>query len=113
MLTLFLSKHLFYEQTFNNKLYVKKKLKIAPLLNIDSSKHTFIDKKFAQKVCEKLFTSFQKLIKIKLIRKYDKKTNVAIMHVIYSIIIVNEHQKSFTFLWITKLRNHKLILNKL
>ena len=41
--------------------------KTSVLLNIDNSKHVFIDKKFAQKICEKLFISFQKLIKIKFI----------------------------------------------
>ena len=90
----------------------KNKIQTFVLLNTYSSKHAFIDEKFAQKVCEKLFISFSKLLKIKFNRKYDKKTDVAITHVIYSIRIVNEHRKNLTFLLITKLKNYKLILKK-
>ena len=90
----------------------KNEIKTSTLLNTDNSKHTFIDDKFTQKICEKLFISFQKLIKVKFIRNYDEKTDVAIMHVIYFIMIVNEHRKNLTFLLITKLENHKLILKK-
>ena len=51
-------------------------------------------------------------MKVKLIRKYNEKTNVVIIHVIYFILIVNKHRKSLTFLLIIKLKNHKLILKK-
>ena len=88
------------------------KIKTFALLNIDNSKHAFIDEKLVQKHCEKLFVSFQKLIKVKFIRKYDKKINIAITHVIYFIMVVNEHRKNLTSLLITKLKNHKLILKK-
>ena len=90
----------------------KNKTRTFVLLYINSSKHAFIHEKFAQEICEKLFILFQKLIKVKFIRKYDEKTNVAITHVIYSIMIVNEHRKNLTFLLIKKLENHRLILNK-
>ena len=78
-------------------------IKTFVLLNTDSSRHAFINKKFAQKICEKLFLLFQKLIKIKFIRKYDEKTDFAITYVIYFIIILNEHRKNLTSLLITKL----------
>ena len=81
-------------------------------MNIDKLKHVFIDTKFTRKIYNKLNISFQKLIKVKFIRKYDEKTNVVIIHVIYFILIVNEHQKNLTFLLIIKLENHKLILKK-
>ena len=81
-------------------------------MNISNSKHAFIDKKFAQKICDKLNILFQELIKVEFIRKYDEKTNVVIIHVIYFILIVNEHRKNLTFLLIIKLKNYKLILKK-
>ena len=114
MLTLFLSKNLFHERIFIiiYMLKNKNKNKTFILLNIDNSEHAFIDKKLTQKQCEKLFISFQKLIKIKFIQKYDKKTKVAIMHVIDFIMIVNKHRKIFTSLLITKLKSYKLMLNK-
>ena len=110
----FLSKDLFNERTFDilYTLENKNELKTTALLNIDNSKHAFIDKKFAQKICDRLNILFQELIKIKLIRKYDEKTNVVITHVIYFILTVNDHRKNLTFLLIIKLKNHKLILKK-
>ena len=57
-------------------------------------------------------TSFQKLIKVKLTRDYNEKTDIFIPHVVYSIMIVNKHRKVLTSLLITKLKNHKLILEK-
>ena len=110
----FLSKNLFNKRTFDTlcTLENKDKFKATALLNINSSKHAFIDKKFARKVCDRLNILFQELIKIKFIRKYDEKTNVAITHVIYFILTVNDHRKNLTFLLIIKLKNHKLILEK-
>ena len=110
----FLSKDLFNERAFDILCILKNKneLKITVLLNIDNSKHAFIDKEFARKICDKLNISFQELIKVKLIRKYDEKTDVAIIYVIYFILFVNDHRKNLTFLLIIKLKNHKLILKK-
>ena len=36
----------------------KNEIKIVALLNTDNSKYAFIDGKFAQKICKKLFISF-------------------------------------------------------
>ena len=110
----FLSKDLFSERTFDTlcTLENKDEFKTTALLNIDSSKHAFIDKEFARKICDKLNISFQELIKAKFIREYDEKTNVVIIHVIYFILTVNDHRKNLTFLLIIKLENHKLILKK-
>ena len=104
-----LSKNLFSERTFDISytLENKNELKTIALLNIDNSKHVFIDKKFAREVCDKLNISSQELIKVKLIRKYDEKTDVVITHVIYFILTVNKHRKNLTFLLIIKLENHK------
>ena len=114
MSTSFLSENLFNKRAFDTFYILKNKdeFKTIVLLNTDDSKHAFIDKKFARKVCDRLNISFQKLIKIKFIRKYDEKTDVAIIHVIYFILTVNDHRKNLTFLLIIKLKNHKLILEK-
>ena len=109
-----LSKDLFSERAFDT-LYTlenKDELKTTALLNTDNSKHAFIDKEFARKICDKLNISSQELIKTKFIRKYDEKTDVAIIHVIYFILTVNDHRKNLTFLLIIKLENHKLILER-
>ena len=110
----FLSKDLFNERTFDTlcTLENKDEFKTTALLNIDSSKHAFIDKEFARKICDRLNISSQELIKTKFIREYDEKTNVAITYVIYFILTVNDHRKNLTFLLIIKLENHKLILKK-
>ena len=110
----FLSEDLFSERAFDTlcTLENKNEFKTTALLNTDSSEYAFIDKKFARKICDKLNISSQELIKIKLIREYDEKTDVAITHVIYFILTVNDHRKSLTSLLIIKLRNHKLILEK-
>ena len=112
--TLFLSKNLFSEKAFNIncKLKRKKENKTIVLLNIDNSEIVFIDIEFALKICDKLNISFQELRKVKFIRDYNEKIDTSIIHVIYSIIIVNKHRKSLTSLLITKLENYKLILKK-
>ena len=120
MIKFFLCQHHLYRKIYlvNERLILfvfskKNQLKTTALLNINSSKYAFIDKRFAQEICDKLNISYQKLIKIKFIRKYNKKTNVVIIHVIYSILTVNERRKNLTFLLIIKLKNHKLILKRL
>ena len=82
------------------------------MLNINNLKIAFIDTKLAQKICDKLNILFQKLIKVKFIRDYNEKTDLFITHVLYSIMIINEHRKNLTSLLITKLKNYKSILKK-
>ena len=115
MSTSILSKDLFNERTFETvcKLKNNDELKTSDLLNIDSTEHAFIDEKFAQKICEKLQIAFQQLLKFKFIREFDDKSEIIVIHVIYSIMIVNKHRKNLISLLITKLRNHKLILKRL
>ena len=109
-----LSENLFNERAFDTLCILKNKdeFKTIVLLNTDSSEHAFIDKKFARKIFDRLNISSQELIKVKFIRKYDEKTDVAIIHVIYFILTVNDHRKNLTFLLIIKLENHKLILER-
>ena len=115
MSALILSKDLFNERTFEIvcKLKNNDELKTFDLLNIDNTKHVFIDKKFAQEICEKLQITSQQLLKFKFIRKFDDRSEIIITHVIYSIMTVNKHRKNLISLLITKLRNHKLILKKI
>ena len=112
--TLFVSRNLFNKKTFdiNCKLKDKEEIKTFALLNTDHSKIAFIDTKFAQRICDKLNISFQKLIKVKIIRDYNEKSDIFITYVIYFIMIINKHWKNLTSLLITKLKNHKLILEK-
>ena len=56
MSTSILSKNLFNERAFEIvcKLKNNDEFKTFNLLNTDNTKHTFIDEKFAQKICENL-----------------------------------------------------------
>ena len=72
--TSFLSKNLFNKKVLDVNCELNKmKIKTVALLNIDNSKIAFIDTKFAQNICDKLDISFQRLIKVKLIREYNEK----------------------------------------
>ena len=115
MSTSILSKDLFNERAFEivYKLKNNDEFKTSDLLNTDSTEHAFIDEKFAQKICEKLQITFQQLLKFKLIREFDDKSEITVTHVIYSIITVNRHRMNLISLLITKLRIHKLILKKI
>ena len=110
-----LSENLFNERAFETvcKLKNNDEFKTFDLLNTDSTKHAFIDEKFAREVCEKLQIAFQQLLKFKFIREFDDKSEIIVTHVIYSIMTVNRHRKNLISLLITKLRNHKLILERL
>ena len=110
-----LSKDLFNERAFKTvcKLKNNDEFKTFDLLNTDSIEHAFIDEKFARKVCEKLQIAFQQLLKLKFIREFDDKSKITVTHVIYFIMTVNKHRKNLISLLITKLRNHKLILERL
>ena len=114
MSTSILSENLFNERAFETvcKLKNNDEFKTSDLLNTDSTEHAFIDEKFAQEICEKLQITFQQLLKLKLIREFDDKSEITIIHVIYSIMTVNKHRKNLISLLITKLRNHKLILKR-
>ena len=115
MSTSILSKNLFNERAFETicKLKNNDEFKTFDLLNIDNTEHAFIDEKFARKVCEKLQIAFQQLLKFKFIREFDDRLKINVTHVIYFIMTVNRHRKNLISLLITKLRNHKLILERL
>ena len=114
MSALILSKNLFNERAFETvcKLKNNDEFKTSDLLNTDSTKHAFIDEKFAREVCEKLQIAFQQLLKFKFIREFDDRSEITVTHVIYSIMTVSRHRKNLISLLITKLRNYKLILKK-
>ena len=83
-----LSENLFSERAFDILYTLKNKdeFRTTALLNIDSSKHAFIDKKFAQEICDKLNISLQELIKAKLIRKYSLRSKVCVPRRFYTKI---------------------------
>ena len=60
MSTSILSKNLFNDRAFETvcKLKNNDEFKTSDLLNIDSTKHAFIDEKFAQEICKKLQITF-------------------------------------------------------
>jgi hypothetical protein len=86
--------------------------KIKAMIDNDCIDYSFIDIVIAQKVCDSLKISSLKLNKLREVKNYDERRNKNIIHVIYSFMIIQNHTKSFTFMMITKLDQHSIILNK-
>ena len=99
-----LSKNIFNKRAFKTvcKLKNNDEFKTFDLLNTDNTEHAFIDEEFARKVCKKLQITFQQLLKLKFIREFDDKSEITVIHVIYSIMIVSKHRKNLTSLLITR-----------
>ena len=74
--------------------------------------YSFINKKFAEKVCQVFETKLQFLIKPKQIQGFDDRAAKSIIHNIYLILTVDTHTKNLAPLLITKLRNYYIILDQ-
>jgi hypothetical protein len=73
---------------------------IKAIIDNDCTDYSFIDIDVAQRVCEVLEISFLYMNKSCEVKKYDEKRTTNITHVIYS------------FMMITKLDQHSIILKK-
>jgi hypothetical protein len=74
--------------------------------------YSFVNSIIVRSICKNLKISSIKLNKSRKIKKYDERISDSITHVIYSRIIIRDHVKSSTFLLITKLDQHDIILEK-
>ena len=79
------------------------------LANTYITKYSFINKKFAEIICQVLEIKPQYLIKLKQIQEFNNKTVKLITYIIYLILIIGTHIKSFIILLIIKLENHFII----
>ena len=82
------------------------------LTNICATRYDFIDKKFAETVCQVLKIEPQRLIKLKQIQRFDSLAAKSITHTIYPTLTIGTHTESFASLLITKLRSHLMILGQ-
>ncbi len=85
---------------------------IRAMIDNDCIEYFFIDINIAHKVCELLNISFLKLKKSREMKKYDERRNKDITHVIYSLMTIQDHTKSFTSMMIIKLDQRAIILEK-
>jgi hypothetical protein len=86
---------------------------IRAMINNDCIEYSFIDINIAHKICESLRISFLKLNKSREVKRYDERRDKDITHVIYSLMTIQNHTKSFTSMMIIKLDQHSIILKKI
>ena len=102
-------KSLFYKSLFTIKYILRNKIIATILADTCTIRYSFIDEKFAEKVCLVLEIKPQYLIKLKQIQEFDNRVAKLITHTIYLILIIGIYTESLAFLPITKLENHLLI----
>ncbi len=85
---------------------------IRAMINNDCIEYSFIDINIAHKVCESLRISSLKLNKPREVKRYDERRDKDITHVIYSLMTIQDHTKSFISMMIIKLDQHFIILDK-
>ncbi len=73
------------------------------MINNDCIKYSFIDINIAHEICESLRISFLKLNKSREVKRYDERKDKNIIHVIYSLMTIQDHTKNFTSMMIIKL----------
>ena len=82
------------------------------LANTCATGYSFIDKEFAETICQVLEIKPQRLIKLKQIQKFNGGAAKPITHAICPTLTVGTHTESHTPLLITKLENHPIILGR-
>ena len=93
-------------------VFDKYKHNLQALVNTDVTEYAFIDEKIAQLVCETLQITLVMLSRSKLVNEFDDRKTKLIIHVIYFTLIVQNHSKIITFMFIIKIEVHSLILSK-
>ncbi len=86
--------------------------KIRAMIDNECIDYSFIDTNIAHKVCERLKIVSLKLNKSREVKDYDERRNKNITHVIYSLMIIQNHTENSISMMITKLDQHSIILEK-
>jgi hypothetical protein len=94
-------------------LYNNNEYKIRAMIDNDCIDYSFINIVNAQKVCDSLRISFLKLNKSREVKDYDERRNKNIIHVIYSLMIIQNHIENSISMMIIKFDQHSIILDKL
>ncbi len=85
---------------------------IKAMIDNDCIDYSFIDIDIARQVCDSLNITLLKLNKFREVKNYDEKRNKDITHVIYSLMIIQNHIESSISMMIIKLDQHSIILSK-
>lgn len=109
----FISKNLSCDSFFTIQYKISNKIKISTLINTYITRFGFIDKKFAEIVYQKLEIKSQCFTKQKLIQGFDSKATKTIIYIIYLMLFVGKHTKSFALLLIVKLGQYPIIVDHL
>ncbi len=84
------------------------------LINTEVIDMTFIDESLMLKLCERFDIQSISLSKSKLIQSYDETSDQkSITHTLYILIMIQEHKNEMMFLLITRLEQHKIIIENL
>ncbi len=86
--------------------------KIKAMIDNECIDYSFIDIDIAHKICERLRIVLLKLNKSREVKNYDERRNKNITHVIYSLMIIQNHTENSISMMITKLDQHSIILEK-
>ena len=108
----FMNLNLFDSNSTIVKCTLEDKYEIKIMIDNDSDDYEFIDFVIAYEICETLECASVKLIKYRMTKKYDERTNSFITHVIYFKMKINLHIENFVALMITFLINHSVILRR-
>ena len=85
---------------------------IHDLIDIDASEYAFINEEIAQKVCHKLELISMSLSRSKRVFNFEETKIKSITHQILFKMIIQNHSEFFAFLFIIRIEQHSLILNK-
>ncbi len=111
-----------FDDSFNFKSFtvdiilnsLKKIFKSFALINIEVIDMTFIDESLMSELCECFDIQSILLSKSKLIQLYDEIFDwKSITHALYTLIMIQEHKNEMMFLLITRLDQHKIIIENI
>ncbi len=84
------------------------------LINTEVTDMTFIDESLMSELCECFDIQSISLSKSKSIQSYDEISDQkSITHALYTLIMIQEHKNEMMFLLITRLDQHKIIIENL
>ncbi len=93
---------------------LEKIFRFLALINTEVTDMTFIDESLMLKLCECFDIQSILLSKSKLIWLYDEIFDwKSITHVLYTLIMIQKHKNEMMFLLITRLDQHKIIIENL
>ncbi len=93
---------------------LEKIFRFLALINTEVTDMTFIDESLMSKLCEHFDIQSISLSKSKLIQSYDEISDwKLITYILYTLIMIQEHKNEMMFLLITRLDQHKIIIENL